>query len=221
MSKADLQDATTKYESCVAAALAAESHGCLKEAVDHAVQAWEFLEAMLRFSKRFRKLDVDSVHCVNLVVRLAPVLLDPEPLDTLSTLLKSRKSIDRAVSDNLAEMLAGAKRRLAAAHRIFDCIERNPEIGNDDLCSLVEIEAERVTEILGQWLRFGVVRRTSLGHAHGFRLTLDLGAIEHARCARCGRDATGEKSSFLTLRACDSCGVEQQFVILRSPSGIA
>lgn len=213
MAKADLQAAQAAYDKLIASARAAESQGRFAEAVATAMQAWEYVEDMMRFRRRYEDRAFKSVPCVDLVLRHAPFLMDKGVLDRLGELLRACKSIDRHSSDDLAQRLADARALLWQVHRLWGFIEQYPGTRCDELCERLGGSQKEWRTIAERLTAMGLVRQEGDGGSCRVSLATCMDDRIRGKCPRCGAIAEASKSAFLVEQSCPGCKAVVQFVI--------
>lgn len=216
--KADLQSAQTAYDRAMRLARAAEQQGDYPVAIARAIEAWEHLEGMMQFERRFEDAEFKSVPCIDLVLRHAPSILHAQALDELEHLLQTRRAIDRHASDDLATRLLEARETLKRAHRLLDHIERNPGARQSDLRQLLGGDQDEWRGWCERWSDIGLINRESLGGQYYLRLSAGADELTDAKCGACGGIERGSKRSFWGSHVCVACGRTETFVLLSSAS---
>ena len=174
--------------------------GSIAEAIQCAVSAWQHLDGMMRYQKKYAQIEFDSVECIDLVCEYAPIVLDYESLDALESLLGSQRRIDRNTSESLSQKLGEARARLRVCWGIIDYFERlgpQPELPRD-----VGTTESRVSAgIVEKLIEHGVLLQRG-GH---FRLVTRMHELWIAKCCLCGVRCQAPKRRFLAYTSCPSC----------------
>ncbi len=219
MAKAELAAAAQTYDAIVRASRAAESAGDYAAAVRTAASAWEHLEGMMQYRRKYEQLDFRSVPCIDMVLKHAPLVLDHEVLDTLSDLLKKRKAIDRNASDDLAQRVVAAKALMRTAHRLWDHIETQDDFMQSRLRATLGGEQDQWRWIAERWESMGLLRRQRERNSYRLALVTDLDDSVNAKCFECGAIATGRKGDFLGGFHCLECERTTSFSLQPVPDG--
>src|SRR4051812_48644709 len=112
MKKAEMEEHDEAYRALMARAHAAEARGLVRVAVDNALAAWEHLDGMVQYARRYAPREFDSFAAIDLVLKYAPLLLDAELLSRVEHLLDECKRIEKATAVDDRAMLAEARARL-------------------------------------------------------------------------------------------------------------
>ncbi len=213
MSKARLGTERMDYDEHMRLASQAEAIGDYAGAIGHAIDAWDHVDAMMKYERKYEEAEFKSVPCVDTVVRLAPFIFDIESLESARTLLKEQRSVERHTSDDLGARVAAAIDLMWEARRLWSQIESNPGTLQGDLRELLGGDQDMWRSLVDSWETMGAVIRTKVGRSHRLRLATDTGASAQARCSRCSTLAEAERSLFYAERTCQACGHHVMFVI--------
>jgi predicted transcriptional regulator len=213
MSKAALQAAQLQYDQCMAAARNHERNGQLEEAIRQAIEAWEHLEGMMKFERKWEDREFKSVPCIDMVLRHAPMLLDGKSLDRLGDLLKEQRSIDKLASDDLAARLQEAKQRMRAIHQLLARVEAEPGITVTRLAETCGCDRPTVDQICERLEAMELIEVDRTGKARELRLATDFDRNITGLCESCGRGAALLWWDALSVRKCPTCGEEAYFVL--------
>lgn len=214
MAKAELQADQAAYDGHMARARAAEAAGRHADAILHAMEAWPHLDGMMKFERRWEEREFQSVACIDLVLRYAPLLFHFESLETLASMLKSQKSIDRNATDDLADRVSAAMSQLLRAQRLWNHIEDNPETRQDEVRERLGGDQDEWRATAERWAEMGLIVRTKVGGRYQLELATNLDARVRGRCAECGRVVRGMKRDMLSEQACPACLKSSMFAIL-------
>jgi hypothetical protein len=214
MKKAAMEAHHAEYGARMSAARTAERDGLYREAMSHALSAWEFIDGMMQYAKRYEERSVDSVSAIDLVLRYAPLLLDRKSLDTLEGLLKEYRRIERDVEADMGGKLAKARANLWENHRLWAHLETNGDVRQDELRRHLGGEQERWRAVSEAWEAMGLVHRRPEGGSYRVELSTRLGQVVKAKCPRCGKAQDAPKAMFLEELACPKCHRKVEFVLL-------
>jgi hypothetical protein len=205
MAKADLHAAKIRYDDLVACALRAEREGRFTEAIDYATASWNHVDDMMAYEARYEKQEFKSVPCIDMVLRLAPIIFHRKALDELGNLLKREKAIDRRASDDLAARLKDAVELMWRAHCLWNIIESRPGVSETELGAVQGGEPGELKAILKQWCRMGLVLGAHAGNAISFALATRLNEQVHLTCPECGGITVDFKRSCFSSDRCSVC----------------
>lgn len=214
MKKTELQEHRALYNELLSHAFAAERAGEHRIAVRKALEAWQFIDGMMQYERRYDEREFDSIKAIDLVLNFAPLLLDFESLDELDDLLRNFRRIEKNTSQSLADKLAGARSRLRDAHRLYDHLERNPGGHQDELRRALGGNQDSWRELAEAWEKVGLISRQAAGRSYALYLATRLGKIVCAICPACGARTEAPKAMLLEQLPCPECAKEVLFVIL-------
>lgn len=206
MSKAHLAAAQVQYDALVSRAMEAESRGDTLEAVRLAQEAWKHLPDMMKFEKKYEEGTFQSVPCIDMVLRLAPPLLDIDALTGVETLLKQNRSIDRDASDDLAARLKEARSRLNSCWRVLRLLETTDGARWLDLQQETQLNEPELRSTIESLFTVGLLKPHASDHPTRFRLNDVLTRAVHATCAACGCSEDLTLDVAVSLDACPACG---------------
>ena len=214
MKKAEKEYHRTAYRSLIAKARSAERHGLYRETVDLALSSWDHIDGMMQYERKYEDKEFSSIQGIDLVMEYAPLLFDFSSLDTLETLLKNYRRIDKNTSESLADKLAKARVLMWNAHRLWDHLERHPETRQNKLSRILGGDHDQWQAVVTVWDKMGLLRRTSKGISNRLSLSTRMGKVVSAKCPSCGGVVDAPKSMFLEKLACPECRETVLFVIL-------
>jgi hypothetical protein len=213
--KAELQSDADKYRSAVAAMRTAHTEGRFLDALKEAMDACDYIDGMMQFEKRYEKRDErKDVETIDYVFRYAPLLFDSASLNKLSDLLKSQKRIDKVATADLASELQQAIELMWEAHRLWDVLERESEVRQDQLRSTLGGQQERWRAVAEAWERMRLVQRTPEGGSYRISLVTKMSNTVRGKCRSCGATGKAEMMLFLDKIHCPKCKVSCDFVII-------
>lgn len=214
MKKAEMEEHRETYHHLMTEARSAERQGLYRKAVQSALEAWDHIDGMMQFEKRYGDTEFDSLSAIDLVLKYTPLLLDFETLDALEELLKSYRRIERDTSESLGERLQAARERMWKNHRLWDHLEQNPDARQDQLRGHLGGEQERWRAVAEGWEKMGLISRSPEGGSCRLALCTRLGEMVRAKCSSCGNTLEGSKGLFLEPMDCPRCQRASLFVIL-------
>jgi hypothetical protein len=213
MAKAELETAQFQYDQEIKKARISEKNGDFHSAIRHAVNAWEYVEGMMKFEKRWECAEFDSVPCIDIVLRYAPLILDGQALCQLSDLLRKRKSIDKIANDDLAARVAEAQALLRQVHQLWNLVERQPLVRQDMLRQILGGNQDTWRGIAEQWESMGLIHRIKHSGSYMLKFATELSERWRAKCPSCGAIAVGAKRAFLDSQECPRCRAASYFVL--------
>ena len=214
-----MEEAAASYVACIRHARASVRMGRLDDAIRNAVGAWRHVDGMMRYGKKYEHEEYDTLECVEVVLRYAPVTLDSASLDELAALLKQQRRVERNTSRSLTDALAEARARLRSAHRLADHIEREGPIRQDALRSTLGSDQDDWRLLCEQWESLGFVERTKEGAWYVVRLATRFDEAWSAKCAACGVKVTASKRQLLSNDECPKCKAHAGFVLISRVGG--
>lgn len=210
MAKAELQASRAVYDDLVSKAHEAEGEGRFDDAVRLARLAWHHLEAMLKFERKYEHAEFESVPCIDLVLKYAPLLFDWTALTELGTLLRGRKSIDRIASDDLASRLSEALVVFREAHQVWNELENASVADAAKVSIATAIDPRRRKALIDAWVSMKLVRR----EGGATRIATDPDERVRAKCPGCGVVVGGLMFDVLSDQECPRCKGRHVFCIL-------
>jgi hypothetical protein len=213
VSKAELLEATQRYNETIEQMNDARSRGDWHRAVALSKRAWEWLDQSMKYGAKYEEREYKSAPCIDLALRFAPLTLDHQTLDELGQLLKARKSIDRLASDDLAARLTEAKVRLMHAYRLWVLLESSGAVPVATLPETLGDKPGQWTSLVRDWEMMGVLIREEANGQEAIRLKTDLLRSVAAVCTLCEAGRSGPARTFLEPQRCDRCAADTWFVI--------
>lgn len=214
MKKADMEGHRAEYQSLMVKAWSAEREGLYRTAVELALSSLNHIDGMMQYERRYESKEFDSIQGIDMILKYAPLLLDFNSLDTLETLLKNYRRIDKNTSESLADKLAKARVLMWDTHRLWDHLERNPETRQDGLRRVLGGDQDQWRSVANAWEKMGLLRRTPEGGSYRLALSTRMGELVSAKCPSCGGVVNAPKAMFLEKLACPECRTTVLFVIL-------
>jgi hypothetical protein len=216
MKKADLEAHRDAYEAHMRAARSAEASGMFRVAMNEAMNAWQYIDGMMQFERRYQEAEFESIPAIDLVLKYAPLLFHAESLKKLEILLKSYKRIEKQTSADLGDYLNAARDRMWENHRLWSLLQENPEIREDQLGLRLVGDRKYWKSVVDGWEKMELLQRIPDSDSHRLVMTTRLGQLVDAKCAGCGSVQQGPKAMFLEEARCPDCGQNVSFVLLRS-----
>jgi len=214
MKKADMEAHLRQYNSLISEARLAEREGLYSHAVKSALSSWDYIDGMMQYERRYNKKEFTNIAGIDMVLKYAPLLLDFGSIDTLESLLKDYRRIEKNTSESYTTKLSDARARMWEAHRLWDQIERNPESRQDKLRQAMGGEQEQWRSMTEAWEKMGLLRRTPEGGSYRLALSTRMGELVNAKCSACGEVVAGPKAMFFEQSSCPECRNSVMFVIL-------
>lgn len=219
MKKAEMESHWTAYHSILDQARAAKNGGFCVKAVKDARECWPHIDGMLRYGKRYQKVEFDSIEAIDIVLDYAPLLFDIESLDAVESLMASHRRFERQTVHSIADHTAEARTLMWQAHRVWDHLERHGQVREDELRGIVGDGRWRA--IAGTWERMGVLSRNNDGETSCLELSTRMGQVVSAKCPSCGGVAEAPKAMFLEEMQCPQCHAGGLFVLLSALDPLA
>lgn len=214
MKKAELEAHRQQYYGLLDAARGAERNGLLRDALSNALAAWDYVDGMMQFERRYEDADFDTIEAIELVLKFAPLLLESKSLVALEELLKTQKRIDKNTSVSLADRLAQSREHLWINHRLWSHLAENIGVRQDTLRRSLGGDQDYWRGVCEQWERMGLIDR--LPESNSYRLTLltRTGAVTKAKCPSCAKIVEAPKAMFFEAMSCPACSTSVSFVLL-------
>ena len=213
--KAELEADSYRHRALVAEARADLQRGEFQKAVKTAVSAWEHVDGMMQYNRRWgSKSEFESVDSIALVLRYAPLLFDNNSLEQLAALLKSQRRIDKNAAADIAADLEVAKALMWDAHRFWTYLEEHAEVRQDDVRRKLGGEQDSWRGIAESWDRMGLIQRIPEGGSYRLLFTTRITAEARGKCPSCGVTGKAAMAYFLEEITCPKCGVTSSFVFL-------
>jgi hypothetical protein len=214
MKRAELEEHCNLYDQCMASANVAEAAGLYRAALDAAMSAWQYIDGMMQYGRKYESRDFASVSAIDLVLKYAPFLLDREPLEALERLLTEKKRIERDTSDDMGERLAEALAELWDNHRLWTYLEMHPGTRQDELRQILGGDQAQWRSAAESWERMGLLRRSPESGSYRLALRTRVGQVVSGKCSACGHVVDAPKGMFFEPLDCPQCESSVLFVIL-------
>jgi hypothetical protein len=214
MKKVEMEAHRDAYRDLMSRARSAVGDGSYRTAVELALSAWDHIDGMMQYERKYESVDFRSIEAIDIVLKYAPLLLDFKTLDTLDSLLKERRRIEKNTSDSLGDNLGDARSLMWDAHRLWDYLEFHPDARQDELREHLGGDQNRWRSVANTWAAMGLVRRMAEGRSYRLSLSTRMGEVVPAKCPSCGTVTHGPKAMFLEELACPDCERIVSFVLL-------
>jgi hypothetical protein len=214
MTKAEMENHDRQYHALMEQAQGALDRGMVRQAMQHALAAWEHIDGMMQYDRKYENASFDTIPAVDLVLRYAPLLLDSRQLDRLQALLKECRRIERDTTADIGEQLAEARARMWKAHGLWDYIEQHSDVRQAELRAAVGGEQPEWVDIVAAWEKMGLLRRTPEGNTYRLAFSTRLGQPMPAKCPECGHVTEAPKAMLLDELSCPQCRKRVLFVLI-------
>ena len=202
------------YEASMKKAKRFIGQGLYAEAVKSALEGCEHVDSMMQYAHKYQEREFHNIEAIDLVVKYAPFLFDFESLNSLEELLKSCKRIEKNTSVCIGDRLAGARNLVAQAHILWNYLDREPDVRQDQLRKNLGGEQEEWRYIAEHWEKMGLIIRQKEGASYRLSLQTRMEAETKGKCPRCGSFQEAPRAMLLEETACPDCGATVCFVIL-------
>ena len=188
--------------------------GLFAEGIKSAFQAWEYVDGMMQYARKYEDREFTSVEAIDYVLRYAPLLFGFDSMDNLEEMLKSCKRIEKNTSVCLAERLEEARGLMGRAHALWNYLEFRPNVLQSNLGKQLGGRQEDWRTIAESWEKMGLLERTRQGNSYRLALKTRMGAVIRGKCPGCGSVQEAPKGMLLEPLSCPECRREVFFVIL-------
>lgn len=214
MKKSEMELHSRLYHEKLRSAAVAEHAGMYRAALDAAVTAWQHIDGMMQYERKYEGKEFASIPAIDLALKYAPLLLDMRRLDELEDLLSQYKRIDRHASDDIQAKVEEARARIRQNHRLWSYLERQPGASQDGLEAELGGTQSYWRSVAEVWARMGLLSRTPVGRSYSLSLATRMGEVVPAKCPACGHVAESPKAMFLEQITCPECRSRVVFVLL-------
>jgi len=207
-----------EYHDQQYARLLDEAHDSLRvgdvfDAISSAVAAWDHVDGMMSYRRKYEKEEFRSVDCFDLVLSIAPLVFESAALEEAASILKSKKSVERHTSDDMGDRLSDAWELLRRAHRLWGHVAGRDWTGQAQLRSELGGSQEEWRRILDRWVDMGIVERRGEGLGIQIRLATDPDRSVKGVCHSCGGKVQAKRHDLLQPAACPRCGKVSEFTV--------
>jgi hypothetical protein len=206
------------YETKMKTARAAHRDGMYRDAVKFALSAWEYIDGMMQYVRRYENQDFVTVEAIDMVLKYAPLLFDYVAIDSLQAMLTVQRRINRDSTGDMGDNLSKARALMWDAHRMWNHIEEHAETRQDELHTVLGGDESRWRSIAEAWEDMGLLQRTPALGSYRLAFITRLGEVVAAKCPSCGEVADAPKAMWLEHTACPRCRAAVLFVIRGKPN---
>jgi hypothetical protein len=218
MTKAEMEYDRAEYFAWIAKARAEQQKYLFSEAIESAMSSWDHIDGMMQYERKYEGRDVFTIEGIEIVLQYAPLLFDFTRLDKLELLLKTQRRIAKNASDDLANKISEAKLLMWEAHRLWDHLERQSIVRQDELRRELGGGLDGWWFISETWEAIGLIRRVPEGGSYRLAFSTQMDMPTLAKCPSCGAVVRAPKTRFLDEVVCPKCQAEDYFVILSRES---
>ena len=218
MKKAELEQHDNAYQALMYKANAALRSNLYREAIEFAVSAWDYIDGMIQYQRKFADKEVTSIQAIDIVLHYAPLLMDLETLNRLETLLHSQKRIAKSTGIDWDSRLSRARAVMWEGHQFWTHLEEHGTVDESSLADLHGGQCKHWLPIAEGWIEMGLVFRLRAANKSLLSLVTDLNRPVLAKCPSCAA-VLRPKSRCLEEHHCPKCHKKHTFVVLaKSPA---
>jgi hypothetical protein len=214
MKKSEMETHHAEYYALMAEAESAERTGMFRVGVEKALSAFQHIDGMMQYERKYEEREFGSVGAIDMVLRYSPLLFYFEQLDTLEALLGEYRRIERDTEADLAAKVAEARARMWDNHRLWEHLEANPQTRQDELRRVLGGDQDYWRSVAEAWETMGLLQRIPEGGSYRLALSTRMGEVIWAKCPGCGKVAEAPKAMVLEEIECPECNSLGLFVIL-------
>jgi hypothetical protein len=170
MKKADMEAHYAGYHDALKKAKAAERKGMYRAAMGAALSAWEYLDGMIQYARKYQNQESTHISAIDLVLYYAPLLLDMRSLDKLEQLLEETRRIVRNMLDDLTAKILTSRSLVWDNQRLWSHLDNFPESPQDELATVLGGQQDYWRSVIEAWVKMGLVTR--VGDAKSYRVAL-------------------------------------------------
>lgn len=222
MKKSEMEEHRSEYQRRMGLAHVAEDEGMYRAAIQAAVDAWENIDGLIQYARKFESREVTQFSAIDYVLKYAPLLLDRKPLIELERYLENFRRREKGFLTKSGEMLDHARSLLWQNHLLWDYLEKHPDTRQDQLRQILSGDQDHWRWAAEAWEKMGLLNRTPDSGNYRLALSTRMGQLVRAKCPSCGEVSEAPKGMLLEKTACPQCGKTVFFVLLRwsADSGI-
>lgn len=214
MKKAELRAHNEMYQRLLSEAKAAVLGRSFQRGIERAASAWNHVDEMMQFQRKYQKHEFVPLECVDIVLRYAPLLLEIDYLNRLEELLKTKRRVERNSTENLKMRLGQARGLFHYVYQLFDCIESGQSCRIESLPQTIHSKYTDRETVIAQLVEIGLARLQRSASGALISLITSMESMVSGKCMHCGHVEQSQKSDFLLTRVCSCCGQHTLFVIL-------
>ena len=159
MKKAELEQQDNAYQALMYKANAALRSNLYRETIEFAVSAWDYIDGMIQYQRRFADSEVSSIQAIDIVLHYAPLLMDSETLDRLEALLHSQKRITKSTGIDWDSRLSRARAAMWEGHQFWTHLEGHGAVDESSLNDVLGGDCKHWLLIAEGWIEMGLVFR--------------------------------------------------------------
>lgn len=214
MKKSELEFQREQYERLLSSARSAEQSGMYRASLEHAMSAWQYIDGMMQYERRYEKVDFNSIPAIDLVLKYAPLLFQHESLARLENLLADFKRIEKLTAADMGQRLNAARERLWLNHRLWSFLEENPGTRQDQLATQLGGDQDYWRSIAESWEKMGILSRSPVANSYCLTIVTRLGQVVSAKCPHCGTVVQAPKAMLLEESSCHQCSQMVSYVFM-------
>jgi hypothetical protein len=214
MKKSEMKNHRIQYQKLMIRAGQVIREGQYCAAIAAAVSALEHIDGMMQYERKYSEREFESVSAIDLILKYAPLLFEYRFLAETENLLKTRKGIEKNTTENTAEKLVEAHRRMWENHRLWSFLESNPHCRQDELRSVLGGDHDYWRFVAEEWEKIGLIVRTPEDRSYTLIIVTHMDRVVSAKCSACGTIADAPKAMFLETLVCPTCNSSVGFVFL-------
>ena len=214
LKKVDMEYHRGQYHTLTASARAALQDGLYGKAVELAGSAWEHIDGMMQYERKYEDRTFDSIEAIEIVLSYAPLLFDFQVLERLELLLRNQRRIDKHASDDLAGKLSDARAVMWDAYRLWNRLEQLSEDPAAEIVLDVGDERGQWRRLFESWERMGVTCRVPDRPSGRPVLRTRMDELALGKCPSCAAVVKARKIRLPDEVPCPKCRAAVNFVIL-------
>jgi hypothetical protein len=206
MKKAELEGHFRAYETLVETIQTMVGNRRIRGALSTCLSSFPHVVPMTMYRKR-EGMEPDFPELVpfDAILRYAPPLFEHATIQSLQEFAQTTRQLSRHPNE-YAKAIEAALEREDLARRVWNRVERDPGVMQDDLCRHLGVSENRLLEIVGPWEYLGVARRKRDGTDWKLRLVSCLDEQMVGVCPVCGTAGRGQRSTLFCQVPCKGCG---------------
>jgi hypothetical protein len=201
--KAELEDAHTRYGRLCAEVAREEAGHASESALAQARTGWQLVFPALAFARRWVKPSALTAPTVDCVLRLAPPLFRGDALDELERWFATGTRTERNSLPDLLAQLASARDALARAVELWRALSVAPG-------ATVRPTDARDSALARVWLSVGAVA----AGPNGLRRVSDPRQPARGKCFECGTQLAVPLVKLLESYPCPKCRAPRAFALV-------
>jgi len=212
--RASLEVSNASYQQLREQSLAAVCEKRYSDAIDLAIRSLEYVDDMMRFMDKHRKISLSSVETIELAIRYAPPMLASKQLDAIDDFLRSRRAIKRQVLDETLARVNHAKDLVHVAYVLWSYVEDHAPCCYEDAVACVSDRTFDAMRLLDDWVEMLIIYKGQQGESHGINLVTPINGYIAVKCSQCGSAIKSKWAAALSEILCSVCGKSCRFVFM-------